>query len=272
MSREKRRQYGTGAIYQRADGRWIGAVMAGWTPGGKRRRITVSGPTEAAVKAKLKRVDVDHGPAGVSVRTTVKGWSDEWLAVQAHRLRPKTVATNASAVKQWIVPAIGSRKLADLNPGDLRKVADAIRAAGRSTTTAHRTHVVLKKMLKDAIAEGHAVPQRVLVVGAPARAVHDRAAVPVPEAIRLLLQVADWPDRSRWGAALLQGMRQGECLGLTWDCVDLTSGTIDVSWQLQRLPYVAGRSGALRIPDGYEHRPVDGALSLVRPKSARPKL
>lgn len=267
MTAAKRRQYGTGSIYQRADGVWIGAVMAGWTAGGKRRRITVSGKTQAIVRAKLKKIDIDDGPAGVSVRTTVKAWADQWLAVQARRLRPKTAATNASAIKNWVVPTIGSRKLADLNPGDLRKVADAIRAAGLSTTTAHRTHVVLKKMLKDAIAEGHGVPQRVLVVGAPAKAVHDRAAVPVPDAVRLLVETADWPDRSRWGAALLQGMRQGECLGLTWDCVDLDVGTIDVSWQLQRLPYISGRKGALRVPDGYEHRPIDGSLCLVRPKT-----
>jgi len=38
-----RRQYGTGSICQSAsDGRWVGAIQAGWTAKGSRRIITVS--------------------------------------------------------------------------------------------------------------------------------------------------------------------------------------------------------------------------------------
>lgn len=32
------------------------------------------------------------------------------------------------------------------------------------------------------------------------------------------------PDHSRWDMSLLQGLRQGEALGLTWECVDLGAG------------------------------------------------
>jgi integrase len=79
------------------------------------------------------------------------------------------------------------------------------------------------------------------------------------------------PDRARWVAALLQGMRQGEVLGLTWECVDLDGALIDVSWQLQALPYVKpyDRTSGFRVPDGYEHRQLVGAWHLVRPKTAR---
>ena len=34
----KRRQYGTGAVYQRNDGRWMGSDETGWTDAGARRR------------------------------------------------------------------------------------------------------------------------------------------------------------------------------------------------------------------------------------------
>ncbi|MDQ1734439.1 MAG: hypothetical protein QOH56_690 [Pseudonocardiales bacterium] len=102
-----------------------------------------------------------------------------------------------------------------------------------------------------------------------------------------MLRVAtDRPDGSRWVAAFLQGMRQGECLGLTWAAVDIAAGHVDVSWQLQAIPYRHGclvenkpRCGrrfgddcpdrALRVPDGYEYRQLDGNLCLVRPKTEK---
>jgi integrase len=167
-------------------------------------------------------------------------------------------------------------------------VATAIRKAtkpdGRplSSSTAHRTHVVLMKMLRDAKVEGHDIAERLLVVDAPTAAASTRTAIGSDDARRLLTEAAELDDGSRWVAALLQGMRQGECLGLTWDCVDLDGGTVDVSWQLQAVPFEHGCTHACgkkkpggcparryRVPDGYEIRPLEGALSLVRPKTAK---
>src|SRR5690606_6470517 len=62
-------------------------------------------------------------------------------------------------------------------------------------------------------------------------------------------------------------MRQGECLGLTWQAVDLDRGHLDISWQLQALPYLDRQAGTFRIPDGYEAVHLHGAHHLVRPKS-----
>jgi integrase len=106
---------------------------------------------------------------------------------------------------------------------------------------------------------------------APGVAVNDRDAIDIADALSMLDVAAKAPDGSRWVAALLQGMRQGECLGLTWDALDLKAGTADVSWQLQPPSYIAGRKGPLRMPDGFEYRQLDGALCLVRPKTAKGK-
>lgn len=282
MTAEKRRQYGTGSVYQRSsDGRWIGRILVGWTARGTRRFITVSCGAElgeAECKRRLKRKQDEitkHGvPTTAGSNITVKTWADTWLNLVVREVRPKTYANHRTSVTRWIVPTIGAKRLDALTPGDIRSVSTAIRAAGNTSSTARRTHIVLTQMLKAAIIEGHQVPQRVLLVEAPGNSVNDRDAIPVPDALKLLDVARSQPGGgSRWVAALLQGMRQGECLGLTRDAIDFDAGTLDVSWQLQMVPYEPAPKGTplrnrrLRIPDGYEHRQLYGNLCLVRPKS-----
>ena len=273
MAKKGRREYGTGSIYQRKDGMWIGTIENGWKADGARRRIMVSAKTEVLCKKRMrdKRNALELGAdPDVSPRATLKSWAEKWLPLQERRLAPKAYATTASAVNAWIVPTIGHRRFDALRPADIRLVANAQREAGRKPSTQLRTHSVLMSMLKSARLEGYPVVERLLATPAPTGAgVSDRTDIPVADAVKLLEVCADLPHGSRWVAALLQGMRQGESLGLTWPQVDLDAGTIAVSWQLQPLPYniARDRSSGFRVPDGYEARQLHGSLHLVRPKS-----
>ncbi|MCB1240271.1 MAG: hypothetical protein KDB30_11430 [Tetrasphaera sp.] len=56
--------------------------------------------------------------------------------MHATRVRPTTYTTDSGAIRKWIVPTLGHRRLADLTPADTRALRKAITAAGRSTTTA----------------------------------------------------------------------------------------------------------------------------------------
>ena len=269
-----RREYGDGSIYpdKTRPGYWFVSVEAGWTKTGTRRRIRrrVKG-TERQARVALRtllreRVEEQQ----VSPTKTVKAWADDWLPIHATEVRPAPYATDASTLRLWIVPTIGHRRLAQLTPGDVRAVTKAILDAGRTPATAQRAHVVLKKLLRDAQSEGYTVPARVLDVKAPARGESTRREIPTADAVTILSAAARRPDASRWAAALLQGMRPAECRGLTWACVDLEQGTIDVSWQLKALPYRTprDRTSGFRVPIGYESRRLSGALHLVRPKTA----
>jgi integrase len=261
-----------------------------------RRRLTVIAATEPEAKRKLearKKQFVKDGPPveGMSGKATVKSWAEQWLIIRQKRDRPKTFSSRQSAVKRWIIPQLGTTRLEALTPNHIRKLTDAMLAAGRSSTTAKSVQGILTKMLRDALVEGHPVAPRLLEMEAPEAAVSDRAAIPTKDAVALLVTAAGDPRASRWVAALLQGMRQGECLGLTWDCVDLTEGVLDVSWQLQPIPFMHGCTGGevgpkstcghkfggdcperrRRVPLGYEVRTLnpDDGLCLVRPKTEK---
>lgn len=273
MSKVKRQGYREGSVYKRArDGKWCATLEAGWTESGGRRRVTITAKTEAEVKRKLRDKKAEIAKAGTVVpgrRITVKAWADEWLPIVARTMKPKGYEASEGAVRKWIVPTIGTRLLSEVGPKEVRAVADAQRKEGLAPTTILRRQRVLVKMLRDALAEGHAVPEAIFNMKAPGKGPRTQDAVPLDQALLVLAEALRRPDKSRWVVAFLQGMRQGECLGLTWDRCDFDKGLITVDWQLQALRYVDPKNKALgfRVPDNYEARQLSRQLHLVRPKS-----
>lgn len=275
----KRNEYGAGSMYQRAsDHRWIVSIEDGWHNNGTRKRITVSGPgckpkcrptckhvAAMKTKLKLKQRERDRGE-GAGTRTTVKAWAETWLDMTERTVRPNTHTSDRSAVA-WITGTLGHRRIDQLTPGDIRSLGTALAADDKSTATAHRYHGTLMRMLKAANEEGLPVPPRVLNVAGPTANVNDRQALPTSAALGILKAATDMPHGSRWVAAFLQGIRQGEALGLLWE--NVREDSYIVSWQLQPLPYKIprDRTSGFRVPDGYEATQLAGQLHLVRPKS-----
>lgn len=250
---------------------WVGRIEAGTDHNGKRRRIEVTGRDEDQAWDKLmvkrKTLMLEGAAAALQKDITVKAWMPKWLDMTSERLRPKSQRANRSYVERWIVPTLGSRKLHELTAADGRKLVRAVLDAGRATTTAGKILEALQAALIAARAEGYVVPEPILLVRKPAAAPAKRKAIPIKQALQLVQHISSRPDAARWIAALLQGMRPGECLGLTWEAVNLDAGELDVSWQLQALPYLDRAAGTFLVPHGYEARRLEGAHHLVRPKT-----
>lgn len=304
VSREVRRPYGTGSVFQRCDhptcpptvpgppnakgkptkvrpphtckGSWIGRIEAGWDGNNERRRIQVSAKTEGECKRKLiaKRRDIEANglPTGeVSERTTVKVWTDTWLVQIKKSVRPGVHSDYESAVRRWIVPVLGRKKLTTLTPGDLRELERAQLAVGNASSSARQTHRILMKCLRDALVEGHRIPPRIFAAKKPEASTTDRDRIPMEDAVDLLGAVVQRVDRSRWLAGLMQGLRRGEALGLTLDYLDLKRNTITVEWQLDTLPYLDRAAGTFDIPAGLPARHLWKSFHLVPPKTQNGK-
>jgi integrase len=259
----KRRTYGSGAVFQRKDGMWIGRIQAGHDSQGRARRITVSAKTEALCKERLEDKKREIARTGIpehlsGKRVTVEAWSQVWLQAAVDEMRPKSYATTKSAVKVWIVPTIGHKRLDSLTPTDIRSVAKAIHAKGRKASTSVRTFATMMD-----------VPERIFHIRRPDLNVSDREAMSLDDALAILKVVADRADAAKWVAVLLQGIRQGERLGLTWSAIDFERDLIHVDWQLQPLPYLdpKDKSKGFRVPPGYTARHLTQAFHLVAPKS-----
>ena len=273
MSRAKQRSKGTGSIYQNSRGQWVASIEAGWTEHGARRRITLKARTEAAARDRLaeaqQQIAIEGPSAQARMSITVKRWADHWLEQRQRIVRPGTYVSDRSGVNRWIIPAIGRLRLDTLTPADIHKVASAQEEAGLALATMQRTHAVLGKILTDAVAEGYRVPQHAREAGSPGSGTSPRQALSAEDAAMILSVATTLPDASRWGAALVEGLRPAEALGLTWDMVDLKTGTMTLAWQLKALPYVEFRQpeSGFRVPRGFESRQIHGAYHLVRPKT-----
>lgn len=240
MAERKRRQRGTGGVYQRADGMWAGSLELPPSLDGKRRRKVVYGSTDADAKAKLEKARRDLIRSGdVATGTpTVAEWADRYLhrREQEGRYSAATLKGYREKVRNYIVPAIGNVRLAQLRPAHVERVHDLARAEGRSPTTARQAHMVLSGMLKAAQRSRLIDRNPCDDVDAPAKAHYEGTPLPVAEAIAVL----DWSEGRAWhdlrnSLALLAGPRGGEALGLTRGAVNLDAGTINFVWQLQRL-------------------------------------
>lgn len=289
-SKEARRDAGTGGLYQRAsDGMWVGSVSLPEGADGKRRRRYVYAVDKANASRKLRelRRELDQQGDLPTSSVTLTKWIDEWLVIMRRDMRP-TSWTTYRRQAAYIQAAIGKRRLDRISADDVRRLHDYLTVdLGLAQKTVANIHGVLVQALKAARAEGKRVPDAPLAVKRPKQAAVRRPSLTAKEARGVLEKAAPDPDEFiRWSLALLLGMRQGECLGLLRDEIDLDGAYLDVSWQLQRLRWEHdcgtpnGRAwpcgysrGAwcpkrhVVIPKHHEVRHLVDGLWLMRPKT-----
>lgn len=93
MPRTGKRPPGEGSIYQRKDGRWVGAITIGYNERGNPKRVQVYGRTRAEVARKLAELQARHhrGLLPEPTRLTVADWAKQWLEMKAKEVRPSTL-------------------------------------------------------------------------------------------------------------------------------------------------------------------------------------
>ncbi len=226
-----RRSRGDGAIYQRSDGKWCGALDLGYTPEGKRRRKVLYGKTRAEVARKLSKAQREYAQTGMLVTDaiTVEAWLNHWLEqVVRQRARPSTLTAYRNKIDLHVLPEIGRRRLDKLEPQHLRALDNTMHAKRLSPATRHVVHAIIRRALKVAHREGKVTRNVAELIDAPTKKQAQRETLTVLEILAILRAAEGDPFESRWLAALTLGLRQGEALGLSWEDVDFAAGIITV--------------------------------------------
>lgn len=221
-----------GSIYQRADGKWIGAVSLGAT-----RRKVVYGKTRRAVAEKLKTL-LRSQQQGIAVsssdRLTVGAFLSRWIEGAKANVRGSTFLRYEQLVRVHLMPRIGRIPLAKLAPSDLSAMYAEMVAEGLAPRTAGHAHRVLGRALRDAEVGGLVV-RNVCRLVRPPRVPHVEMRTLSAEQARALLQGSE-AERlgALWHLALASGARLGELLALSWEAIDFDRGTIRITRTITR--------------------------------------
>lgn len=226
---------GAGSIRQRPDGTWEARVTVGTDPGtGKPIRKSLYGKTQKDVRQKMTAMQqaIDSGTYQEPSKTTVAEWLDEWMKTFcAVKVKPLTYSSYEVAIKNHIKPAIGAVKLQAVKGVHVQKLYNGMTAAGLSAKTVKNIAAILHKAFSMAQKQG-------LLQGNPCDAAELPKAVkaeikPLTDAeIPLFLAaIESHPMRNAYALCLFAGLREGECLGLSWGQIDFEARRITISQQ-----------------------------------------
>lgn len=236
---------GSGTIRQRPDGTWEGRLTVGSDPGtGRPVRKSIYGKTQAEVRKKMTATQraIDNGTYQAPDKTTVSEWLDTWMETFcAAKVKPLTYSSYEVAIKKHIKPSIGALRLQAVRGIHVQRLYNSMTTAGLSPKTVKNVAAILHKALSVALKQGLIQANPCDAAELP-KATHKEIQPLTDAEIPLFLDaIKGNPFEAAYALCLFAGLREGECLGLSWDRVDFDAKRITVSQQLQREKKKGGR-------------------------------
>lgn len=221
---------GGGTVYERPDGLWV----AERTIQGVRTRRT--GKTESLAQARLARAigTVPTRPGQVSADPLlaadpfVSDYLHAWIESKRGELRDRTRIGYQRIINAYLIPALGSVRLHDLDRAMAQQMLNDLAASGKAPGTRRNVRNCLSGALTKAVEDG--VLPRNPISGLTVPAAGDRFLVRVSarDFRQVLDAVRDSLYRDLYSLLLYTGCRLGEALGLDWADVRLADRTITI--------------------------------------------
>lgn len=220
-------------------------VTVGYDPTtGKQKQKSISGKTKTEVRKRMTKLiaEVDRGSYIEEPDALVKDWLDIWLDTYVDgKVKPFTSDSYRRNCENHIKPALGSVKLSKLTTTQIQKFYnDLQRVKNLSPKTIKNIHGTLHPALSRAVKNGLIRTNPSDFCDLP-KVVKKEIKPLEQDDISVLLNT--WREskyRNVFLVTLFTGLRQGEVLGLTWDCVDFENESIYINKQLTKTEKVGG--------------------------------
>ena len=223
-----------------AGGSWSYRIDTDADDLGRRRQREVGGfRTKREAQAALNDAlsGSQRGTYVAPSRTTVRQFLDEWHEGSKTELGVTAWTNYGQIIRRNIQPYLGSKRLTDLSPLDVKRWHGKLLENGRkdggplAVASVKLAHRILHRALADAVRWNLIAINPATGVRAPKGESKEMNVWTAVEASRFLDAVTDDRLAAVWTLALHTGLRRGELAGLRWTDVDLKAGTLTVAQQ-----------------------------------------
>ena len=245
----KKAASGSGSIRRREvvkNGRkyyyWEGRYVAGRNPlTGKPIRKSISGKTQKEVAQKLREV-ISSGDASAynpNQGITVAQWLNIWLDEYSGEKKASTVDIYRKWCDCRIIPALGNIKLENLHSYNIQHFYNGLKSE-ISANTIRSIHALFHCALTQAVRSNIIPKNPADACVLPKAAKREITPVMDEDVSKFFDAIKGHQFEDLYTVDFFTGLRLGEILGLTWDCVDFQTATICVDKQLARIPKGGG--------------------------------
>lgn len=259
MSKQTRSANGSGTIRKRADGRWEGIYSAGYDQQtGKLIRKSIYGKNQKEVRQKLSKVttEIDEGLYLEPAKMTLSDWMDLWYKEYTFDKKYSTLKGYKAQINKHIRPGIGKYNLSQLNPMILQRFFNHLSEPDEkgkvlSPKSIKNIYIILSGILEQAVENEMISKNPCKKVKLPK--VYNKQITPLTDKqVKDFLEIISTDEI--YGTILrvivFTGLRLGEAMGFTWDCVDFEKGALNINKQLQRRPQKDGGSTLTSVKSG----------------------
>ncbi len=241
----KRRSNGEGSVFKESrSGKWIAKFQIGYDVKGNRVFKSCRAKTEKEARLLLKDLMEKHH-AGIDISSKsikVGEYFEKWFYGTAiYGLRESTSQSYEMIIRRHIIPHLGNIPLANLTGDDIQTFYNYLYRYGKLTgkgglskKTVENIHLVMSSCLNFALKRGEIIRNPLSTVKLIREGKKEIEVFTREEQERIMEECS----KHYYGMAIkfdfFTGLRAGELLGLTWDCVNFDRNTVRINKQVQR--------------------------------------
>lgn len=226
---------GGGTIRKRSDGRWEARYTLGIDPKtGKQIQKSVYGKTQKEVRQKLTAItaEIDDGTYMDIPRLKTADWLNTWVTEYIGNVKSSTRKSYQDHVRLNIIPYIGNVPLSKVTAAMIQQMYNELQAEKElSPKTIKNVHGVLHRALEQAQKMGYIRSDPLAAVTLPRIERKQIKPLEDEELSAFLKEIRGNPYELVYFVTVFTGLRQGEVLGLTWDCVNFEKQTLLINKQ-----------------------------------------
>ena len=204
---------------------------------GKRVQRSITGKTQKEVRQKMNEVlnSLTKGTYQAPNKITVEAWFKEWLdTFVAGKVKPYTLAGYDVVIRNHVIPSLGAMQLQAVKGTHVQRMYNKMLDNGTAPKTIKNIGAVMHKAFAVAVKQGMIPVNPCDNAELPPMQQHEIKPLTDADIPNFLEAIEADPMCNAFALCLFAGLREGECLGLSWSQVDFEKRSITINQQLQK--------------------------------------